>query len=84
MSKIDKLVARLLTEPKDFTFSELERLLRSFSYKCVDKGKTSGSRVAFISNNHGAILLHKPHGRKELLGYQIKQVIDILKKEGLI
>lgn len=30
------------------------------------------------------ILLHKPHQRKELLDYQIKQLIEILEQEGLI
>ena len=46
-------------------------------------GKTSGSRVRFISNNH-AILLHKPHGRKELLEYQVKQLLEILEQEDLL
>lgn len=30
------------------------------------------------------ILLHKPHPRKELLEYQIKQLIETLEQEGLI
>ena len=39
----------------------------------------------FTSNKHKAkILLHKPHPRKELLEYQIKQLIDLLEQEGLI
>ena len=47
-------------------------------------GKTSGSRVRFISNNHAAILLHKPHGRKELLEYQVKQLLEILEQEDVL
>ena len=30
------------------------------------------------------VLLHKPHPRKELLEYQVKQLIDLLEQEGLI
>ena len=49
-----------------------------------NKGKTSGSRVIFTSNDHGSILLHKPHPRKELLDYQVKQLREKLEQEGLI
>jgi hypothetical protein len=39
----------------------------------------------FISDEHDAkILLHKPHPRKELLEYQIKQLIEQLEQEDLI
>ena len=30
------------------------------------------------------ILLHKPHPRKELLEYQIKQLIEQMEQDGLI
>ena len=30
------------------------------------------------------IMLHKPHPRKELLEYQVKQLIEQLEQEGLI
>lgn len=32
----------------------------------------------------GQILLHKPHPRKELLEYQIKQLIEQLEQEDLL
>ena len=39
----------------------------------------------FVSDEHLAkILLHKPHPRKELLEYQVKQLIEQLEQEGLI
>ena len=38
----------------------------------------------FVSDEHGSILLHKPHPQKELKAYQIKQLIEILEQEGLI
>ena len=29
-------------------------------------------------------MLHRPHPRKELLEYQVKQLVELLKQEGLI
>lgn len=80
----EKLIERLKTKPRNFTFDEAESLLKYFEYSRSNKGKTSGSRVMFISDEHPPILLHKPHPRKELLEYQIKQLIEILEQEGLI
>ncbi len=85
MSKKDKLIAKLKSNPKDFSFDEAEILLKYFSYQKSDKGKTSGSRVMFTNRGtNSKIMLHKPHPRKELLDYQIKQLIDLLEQEGLI
>lgn len=84
MGKKEKLIKRLKSKPKDFTFVELETLLRYLSYELDNKGKTSGSRVMFVSDKYSPILLHKPHNRKELLEYQIKQLLALLEQEGLI
>ncbi len=84
MGQKEKLIARLKSRPKDFTFEEMEHLLGLLSYRRSDKGKTSGSRVKFIAENRTAILLHKPHPRKELLDYQIGNVLEILEQEGLL
>ena len=84
MGQKEKLIKRLKSKPKDFTFEEAETLLGYLSYQRSDKGRTSGSRVAFISENHAPILLHKPHPRKELLSYQVKQLLETLEQEGLL
>ena len=84
MGQKEKLIQRLKSKPKDFTFDEAETLLRYLSYVRSNKGKTSGSRVMFISEEHEAILLHKHHPQKELKAYQIKQLIEVLEQEGLI
>ena len=84
MGKKDKLIKRLKSQPHDFTFEEAEILLNYLSFNRSNKGKTSGSRVMFTSENHVSILLHKPHPRKELLEYQVKQLREKLEQEGLI
>ena len=37
MGQKEKLIARLLSHPKDFTFSEIETLLRYFAYKQIGR-----------------------------------------------
>lgn len=85
MGKKEKLIERLKSKPKDFTFDEAETLLGYFSYFRSNKGKTSGSRVLFArSDGVSPILLHKPHPGNELKGYQIQQLLDVLRQEELI
>lgn len=84
MSQKEKLIKKLKSKPKDMTFDEVETLLKYLTYSRSDKGRTSGSRVIFVSEQFAPILLHKPHPGKELLSYQIKQLIEILEQEGLI
>lgn len=85
MSKKDKLMARLLSQPKDFTFDEVETLLGYFSYYIDNGGRTSGSKVKFINLQRSSeIALHKPHPQKILKEYQIKALIKFLETEDLI
>jgi hypothetical protein len=83
LGKKDKLMDRLKTIPKDFTFEEIRNLLELIGFTMVNKGKTSGSRIKFM-NGDISIILHKPHPRKELLEYQVKQILDVLEKENMI
>lgn len=84
MGQKEKLIEKLKARSKSFTFDDAETLLRYFTYCRSNKGRTSGSRVIFTSENHAPILMHKPHPRKELAEYQIKQLIEVLEQEGLI
>lgn len=85
MGKKEKLIQELKSNPKDFTFEKAETLLGYLTYERSNKGKTSGSRVMFSSKSHKTkIILHKPHPRKELLEYQVKQLIEQLEQEDLI
>ena len=84
MGQKEKLIQRLKSKPKDFTFDDAETLLKYLDFIRSNKGKTSGSRVMFSNENHGNILLHKPHPQKELKAYQIKQLLEFLEEEDLI
>jgi len=83
MGTKEKLIKRLKSNPKDFTFNEMQSALKSLGFKMLNKGKTSGSRVRFQKGNI-PIILHKPRPKKELAEYQIKQVFEILEKDSLV
>ena len=74
-----------MQRPKDFSYAELQVLLNAMGYQEFNKGKTSGSRVAFINRNTNHIIrMHKPHPRNILKIYQVDLIIEELKKEKLI
>jgi hypothetical protein len=85
VSKDEKLLKRLLSRPKDFTYNEMRKLLSSFGYRESQAGKTSGSRVAFVHEGSRHIIrLRKPHPGNELKQYQIDQLIEELQLRGMI
>jgi len=83
MGTKEKLIARLKSNPKDFTFTEMTTTLKLLGFSMSKTGKTGGSRVKLKKGNL-PIILHKPHPRKELLEYQIKQVLEVLERENLL
>ena len=51
MGKKEKLIARLKSVPKDFSFDEMRNLLELLGFEMSNKGITSGTRVRFIHGN---------------------------------
>ncbi len=82
MGTKEKLVERFKSLPSDFTFDEAERLLTLFGYVKSNKGKTSGSRVLFFKSEKYPVFLHRPHPRKVLKEYALKQLLAELLKNG--
>lgn len=71
MSKIEKLIERLKSKPKDFTWEEMVKVLKYFGYDQISQGKTGGSRRKFVNQNQQIISLHEPHPQNVLKGYQL-------------
>lgn len=85
MSQRDKLIDKLLQRPSDFLYDEARTLLGRLGYREDSRGRTSGSRVAFVNSETKHILrLHKPHPGKILKQYQIDQLIEELENQGVI
>lgn len=81
MSKAEKLLQRLSTLPKDFTWEELVTVLRHLGYSELTN---SGSRRKFIDRKNNMINLHKPHPSNIIKHYALKQVVEHLHEKGLI
>lgn len=82
-SNISKLKQRILSKPKDFTYQEAKRLLNFLEYVEHNKGKTSGSRVAFYrEKDKDVILLHKPHPGDEMDRGSVVSLLNHLLEKG--
>ena len=86
MSRKDKLIKRLLSLPKDFTFDDVVTLLASFNFFEIKTGKTSGSAVRFKNNvfPHEPIIFHKPHPQNIIKIYVLKSIIECLMRCNLL
>lgn len=82
MSKHEKALRRLLSKPKDFTWTELVSLMTGLGFE-VEKG--SGSSRKFIhSQKQSVLFIHEPHPTKILKSYQVRDAIQLLEREGFI
>ncbi|MFL5754388.1 MAG: type II toxin-antitoxin system HicA family toxin [Bacteroidia bacterium] len=84
MSQLEKLNERLKSNPRDFTWTELVKLLRKLGYTEMKTGKTGGSRRRFVNQEDDIIMLHKPHPSSLLKMYQINDIAEKLIKQGKI
>jgi len=82
MSKFTKALARLQSRPKDFTWSELQTIMKHFGYH---ENKGGGSRRKFIHPATNAVVsLHEPHPQPQMKSYAIDIIIEHLNEGGLI
>jgi hypothetical protein len=58
--------------------------LNGFGYILAKSGKTGVSRVKFLHETLPPIILHKPHPTPVLKKYQLEQIEETLRGEGLI
>ncbi len=78
MSQIEKLLDRLYSRPKDFTYDEMKQVLNHFGFYEENKGKISCSRVVFVNDESIKMNLDKPHPTNVLKPYVIKQILAFL------
>jgi hypothetical protein len=85
MSKNEKLVKKLLEEPRNFTFDELVTLMRDFGYSAENRGRSSGSAIMFYNSAlNDKIMIHKPHPEKEVKRYVLLLIIEKLRNNKMI
>ena len=82
MSRHEKLLQRIASKPRDFTWAELRTLMASLGIQLT---KASGSARKFINpSTGGRFNIHEPHPSNILKLYQLRDAVDFLKKEGFL
>jgi len=82
LSKLQKIIDRLLSKPVDFTWDELLALMTALGYELRTSG---GSSRKFYDPASGALFfIHEPHTAKVLKSYQVRAVIQFLRRERRI
>ncbi len=85
VSKLQKILDRIINNSGRVTSTELSYVLSRFGYLEVKTGKSSGSRVAFYNKSKKVLIrLHKPHPGNELKDYQIKLIKAHFEQNNLI
>ncbi len=85
VSKLQKILDRIINNSGRVTYTELSYVLSRFGYLEVKTGKSSGSRVAFYNKSKKVLIrLHKPHPGNELKDYQIKLIKAHFEQNNLI
>ena len=83
MSRYTKARNRLLSLPKDYTYSEVRAFLLQRGFAEYTKGKTSGSRVKFYrEEDQCCVLLHKPHPQDVMDIGTLRDLVNRLKELG--
>lgn len=83
MSKNQKAKDRILSIPKDYTYTEARALLTQMGFVESNKGKTSGSRVKFYrSYDQKVVMLHKPHPGDIMKVGAVKYLVEYLQDLG--
>lgn len=80
MSRQEKLLASFMVARRDYKWLDLVAVLKSLGFEYIE---AEGSRVDFIRGEL-TIHLHKPHPQKEVKAYALRQVKELLTREGLI
>jgi len=81
LSRKQKLLDRLSSYPKDFTYDETRTLLGLYGFIEDKKGRTSGSRVMFTSKSYNETFrLHRPHPQNILKDYQVKELLEVISR----
>lgn len=84
MTRVEKLLANLLSVPNTFDFNDFARVMQYLGYELDQKGRTSGSRVRFYRESDGRILImHSPHPSNEMTRGAVKAAVRFLRGEEL-
>ncbi len=78
MSRLKKLVAKILQNPKHVSFEDLDKILREFGYERRQPGKGSSH---YVYRKKDCKPITVPKKKPFVKEYYVKKVIDLLELE---
>ncbi len=81
MSKAEKILSRLLSYPKDFTWDELKIVMCQHNFE-LHTGSGSGRK--FIHESGYPFCIHEPHPGNIMKKYALKFAVNALREVGEI
>lgn len=84
VSKKDKLIAKLLSKSKNFTWDDTTTLMGACGYKLVNASGGGSGRMFVHTGTGQKVRLHEPHPQNTLLPYMVRQLTEALIEAGEI
>lgn len=84
MSRKDKLIEKLLSRPKTFTWGDATALMKACGFTLLS-ARGGGSGRMFVHNvTRQKVRLHEPHPQNTLLPYMVRELVNALTEAGEI
>lgn len=78
MSRKDKLIAKLKSRPKNFTWDETTTLMSACNFKLMNARGGGSGRMFVHQATRQKVRLHEPHPQNTLLPYMLSELIEAL------
>lgn len=84
MGRKDKLLEKLKSKPKSFTWDEAKAVMTACGFDLMNARGGGSGRMFVNRTTKQKVRLHEPHPQNTLLPYMLDALIDALKDAGEI
>ena len=84
MSKKTKLIAKLQSNPKDFTWNDAKAVMQTCGFDLLNARGGGSGRMFRNASTKQKVRLHEPHPQNTLLPYMVDLIVEALKNAGEI
>jgi len=82
MSRFKKALERLEKKPKDFTWPELQVIMKRFGYE--EYSNSGSARRFYNAKTNASVHLHEPHPETTMKRYALEIIIEHLIEQKLL
>lgn len=84
MARKDKLIAKLTSKPKSFTWDEAKALMSLCGFQLLNARGGGSARMFHHPETRQKVRLHEPHPQNTLLPYMVTELVSALEEAGEI